>query len=117
MQAWPALQLSTDSLAFGSVPVGASETRSFTLTNDGGSPATITASTPPSSVGLSTPSTGLSEGALLAPGASVVASVTFAPGTTGAASSSWLLDANDGLGRAPSPSPARAPPPFRPTCR
>ncbi len=90
----PDLVLSAATLAFGTVPLGASETLSFSLTNEGGSPATITASAPPSAgVGFSGSAAGLTAGSVLAPGASEVESVTFAPAATGPTSDGWVITA------------------------
>jgi hypothetical protein len=91
------LQLSGSSIDFGSVLVGGTVTKSFTLTNVGGAPVTITKSKPPFG-GEFSPVTSLPEGSTIAPGASVTEQVTFAPTAPGDASGVWEINADDGLG-------------------
>ena len=95
----PSLELSPQTVDFGSVPVGASEQRTFTITNTGTTTATVTISKPPvTGVGFTAVSS-LTEDTAIAAGASVTETVAFAPPTTGAATDQWIIDASDGLGR------------------
>ncbi len=91
------LTLSTPLLPFGSVAVGTPATRSFTLTNTGGTNVTITKSKPPFG-GEFTAITSLPEGLTIAPGQTVSEQVTFAPTTTGSAAGAWQINGDDGLG-------------------
>jgi len=98
----PALQLSTTSLQYGQVPLGVTATQTFTVRNVGGTPLTITKSKPPQADnGFSADAASISalaEGTVIAPGASVQARVNFTAGTLGPATSSWVINANDGSG-------------------
>ena len=91
------LQLSSDTVDYGSVLVGDSVTKSFTLTNVGGGPVTITKSKPPFG-GEFSAVTSLPEGTTIAPGDSVEEQVTFTPTATGDASGVWEINGDDGLG-------------------
>ncbi len=93
----PQLTLSTTALSFGSVVVNAEKSISFTVTNTGGGPLSITKSKPPTG-GIFTATTTITEGTTIAAGASVAAVVRFSPSVAGAASASWDLNGNDGLG-------------------
>ena len=91
------LSISPLSLAFGSVPVGQSASRSFTITNTGGSPATISVSKPPSAQDFHA-DTSLPEGSTIAAGASVTETVSFTPTSTGDQSDYWQITGTDGQG-------------------
>jgi hypothetical protein len=91
------LQLSSQAIDFGSIPVGATATRSFTITNAGGTPVTIEKSKPPFG-GAFAATTTLPEGTSIAPGQTVTESVTFSPTATGPASGAWAITGNDTSG-------------------
>ena len=92
----PAVEVTPSTVEFGSVADGVTETGSFTLTNTGGTAATITSSTPPGAGVGFTPTT--TAPAMLAPGASATEKVAFTPTSEGSVSDTWVLNANDGLG-------------------
>jgi hypothetical protein len=94
----PAVEESPSIIDFGSVPDNVTETRTFTLTNTGGSPATITSSVPPAAGSGFAATTGIPAGSVLAPGASATETVAFTPTSQGALAASWTVNANDGLG-------------------
>ena len=92
-----ALQIASENNEYGSVAVGSSSAKTFTVTNTGGTTVTITKSKPPSG-GAFAATTSLAEGTTIAPGASVSESVTFAPSATGPASGSWTINGDDATG-------------------
>ena len=92
-----ALETAPSTVAFGSVPDGVTETRTFTLTNSGGSPDTITTSTPPSGASGFAAVSGLPVGRVIPAGGSVVETVAFDPGAEGALAGTWTIAGNDGL--------------------
>jgi hypothetical protein len=92
-----ALQVTDESLAYGDVPLGETVTRSFTVTNTGGTTVTITKSKPPTG-GAFAAATTLSEGTTLAPGASLEEQVAFSPTAAGAASAVWPINGDDTTG-------------------
>jgi hypothetical protein len=94
----PSVEVSPAALQFGAVPEGVTETRQVTLTNTGGSAATITASAPPSAHRGFTATTSLPVGTTIAPGASVTETVAFDPNAEGALTDGWTITANDGQG-------------------
>lgn len=118
------LSVSTGAVNFGTVAVGATVTRTFVLSNVGGTTLTIQQSTPPSG-GAFTATTGLPAGTTLDPGQTLVESITFAPAKAGAKSATWQITGDDtsgphqvqltgtGVGKRPSISPG--PPRFIPT--
>ncbi len=91
------LQFSSQAVDFGSVPVGSTETKSFTITNTGGTPVHINKSKPPFGAAFAATST-LSEDTAVAPGQTVTESVKFSPTATGAASGQWLITGDDSTG-------------------
>jgi outer membrane protein assembly factor BamB len=91
------LNISPMSLDFGSVRKRTTVTRTFTLTNVGGSPLTIEKSKPPIK-GAFASNTQLSEGTILAAGSTTTLSVTFSPKTTGVFTDQWIITANDNKG-------------------
>ncbi|HEY2398537.1 MAG TPA: choice-of-anchor D domain-containing protein [Solirubrobacteraceae bacterium] len=82
---------------FGEVEVGKTASKSFTITNTGGTNVSITKSKPPSG-GEFTATTTLSEGTTIKPGETLTESVTFAPTAAGPASGAWQLNGNDTTG-------------------
>ena len=84
-------------LDFGTVQVGQSEAKTFTISNGGGQRLTITRSKPPAS-GVGFTGSDLPEGSSLAPGESVTLSVTFAPTANGDAMDHWDLNADGDQG-------------------
>ncbi|MFE9440384.1 choice-of-anchor D domain-containing protein [Streptomyces sp. NPDC006602] len=71
------LEFSTSSLDFGPVPIGSSKSLSFTLTNTGNIPVTVTKAKAPTG-DFNSPMQ-LSEGLVIGPGQTAVQSVTFTP--------------------------------------
>jgi hypothetical protein len=92
----PHMSLSATVLPYGDVGIGGSRSLSFTVTNDGGGPLTITRSKLPS--GAFSATTDIPEGTVIASGASVTGTVRFAPTALGPASANWELNSNDGTG-------------------
>ena len=84
-------------LNYGNVQVGSTGVLTFTLTNSGGSPATISVSKPPLT-GAFHAQTSLAEGSTIQPGDSVTERVTFSPTSTGVQTTTWQITANDGQG-------------------
>jgi hypothetical protein len=91
------LQITPLSNDYGNVALGQTATRSFTLTNDGGSSLTISLSKPPVK-GPFTATTTLGEGTTIAAGATLTESVTFKPTAVGSTADAWVIAANDGQG-------------------
>ncbi len=92
--------LQIDSLAndFGAVLLGSSLTKSFTITNTGGTAVPITKSKPPIG-GEFAPASELPEGTTIQAGESVTERVTFAPTLLGPATpGQWLITGEDGNG-------------------
>jgi hypothetical protein len=92
----PHMVLSTTSLAYGNVVVGGSKSLSFTVSNNGGGPLSLTKSKPPAGVFAAT--TTIAEGTTIPAGNSVTGVVRFSPTATGAASATWDITGNDGSG-------------------
>ncbi len=90
------LSISPKSINYGSVPEGSSSTRTFTVSNTGGTNLTITKSKPPVT-GPFSATTQLSEGTTLLPGESVTETVVFTPSAVGTVTDSWVINANDGV--------------------
>ncbi len=91
------LVISSTSVPFGSVGLGATVLANFTLTNNGGSPITFLKSKPPA-LGPFLAQTSLPEGSSLGAGASVTETVAFTPTQLGTVSDMWFLNAADGTG-------------------
>jgi hypothetical protein len=91
------LQISSENIDFGPTPVGTSATKTFTITNSGGTSLTITKSKPPFG-GAFTATTSLQEGTTIAPGQTLTESVTFAPTGVGSAAGDWAITGDDGSG-------------------
>ena len=94
----PALEVAPSTLDFGSVAEGVTESRTFTVTNTGGSPDTIATSNPPSDGQGFAASAGLAGGNVITPGQSVTETVSFTPTAQGPLSDSWTFAGSDGLG-------------------
>ena len=95
------LTVDPPALDFGARPLGTAEVRSFTLTNSGGAPLTLTKSKPPT-LGAFSPASAdfgdgnpIPEGTVLAGGESVEVPVRFQPFVLGDAADSWILNATD----------------------
>ncbi len=87
-----ALYVENEALEYGQVPVGSSESKSFTITNTGGTAVDVTKSKPPIG-GEFTATTSLPEGeSTIAPGESVTETVKFTPTATGPASDFWPIN-------------------------
>jgi HYDIN/CFA65/VesB family protein len=92
------LGISPATVDFGPVATMTTATKSFTLTNSGGTPVTINKSKPPLG-GDFTATTALNEGTTIPPGQSVTETVTFTPQATGPASAgTWAITGDDGSG-------------------
>jgi iron transport multicopper oxidase len=91
------LQITSESNDFGSVTVGTTATKSFTITNTGATTVTISKSKPPFG-GEFAAQTRLDEGTAITPGASVSEVVSFAPTAPGSASDAWVINSNDDTG-------------------
>jgi iron transport multicopper oxidase len=91
------LQFSTQAVDFGNVAVGSTASRTFTISNVGGTTVTINKSKPPFG-GAFGASTSLPEGTAIAPGQTVTETVTFTPTSAGPASAAWLITGNDVTG-------------------
>src|SRR6185437_14014335 len=107
------LQFSSQAVDFGPTLVGTTATRSFTITNTGGTAATIEKSKPPFG-GAFAATTSLPEGTAIEPGQTVSETVTFSPTAVGPASGAWAITDNQsgshpvqftGTGATPSTTP------------
>jgi iron transport multicopper oxidase len=92
-----ALAIANEAIEYGQVLVGSSESRSFTITNTGGTAVELTKSKPPIG-GAFTASTSLPEGTTLAPGESLTETVEFTPTAPGPASAVWPINGKDTTG-------------------
>ncbi len=91
------LQFSSQAVDFGSVTLGSTASRTFTISNVGGTAVTINKSKPPFG-GAFAPATSLPEGTSIAAGQTVSETVTFAPTSPGPASGAWQITGDDGSG-------------------
>jgi hypothetical protein len=91
------LQIAGETNEFSPTIVGASSTRSFTLTNTGGTAVTVTKSKPPTG-GDFAASTVLPEGSTIEPGESVTERVIFTPTGPGYTSGMWQINGDDTSG-------------------
>lgn len=91
------LALSTKALRFGRVAVGAHKRRTFTVSNRGGTPLTITKSKPPATHGVSAASR-LDESTVIQPGKSVTETMVFAPSVVGPITVGWIITGDDDRG-------------------
>ena len=92
-----ALQVTGEHLEYAPTAVGATTTKTFTITNIGATAVALTKSKPPIG-GAFTAITSLPEGTTIAPGASVTETVAFTPTAPGYASASWPINGNDSTG-------------------
>lgn len=92
-----ALQLSSEAIEFGQVPIGSSEEKSFTIMNTGGNAVPITKSKPPIG-GAFAATTSLPEGTTIGPGESLTETVKFTPTGTGSANDVWPINGEDTTG-------------------
>src|SRR5262249_44907779 len=89
----------SETVDFGAVPVGTTASRTFTITNDGGTAVTIDKSKPPfGGAFAASPPTSLPEGTTIEPSQSVTETVTFAPTSLGPAGGTWQITGDDGSG-------------------
>jgi hypothetical protein len=91
------LKITSENNEFGEVAVGKTATKSFTISNVGGTNVSITKSKPPSG-GEFAATTMLPEGTTIAPGETLTEKVTFAPTASGAASGAWVINGDDSTG-------------------
>lgn len=90
------LTIAPSTVDFGAVALGSTTTQTFTLTNNGNIPVTVTKAKAP--ISDFTSATPLPEGQQLAPGQSWVQSVTLTPTKLGTDSDSYEMTSNDGTG-------------------
>ncbi|NJP45467.1 choice-of-anchor D domain-containing protein [Actinacidiphila epipremni] len=90
------LVLNPSPLNFGAVVRGSSSTRSFTITNTGNVPVTVTKAKAPA--GVFTSSDPLAEGLVIGPEQSVRQTVTFSPTATGSQSATYEVTGDAGQG-------------------
>jgi iron transport multicopper oxidase len=91
------LKIENESNEYGPVAIGTTATRTFTVTNTGGTNVNITKSKPPSGGEFTATST-LAEGTTVLPGETVKETVVFTPTAPGAASGVWALNGDDTTG-------------------
>lgn len=91
------LAIRSETNDYGSVQVGQRTTKSFTVSNTGGVPVTITKSKPPTG-GAFAATTTLAEGTVIQPGQTLTESVTFAPNAAGSLSGTWAINGDDSTG-------------------
>jgi hypothetical protein len=91
------LQISSESNDFGEVAVGTTVTKTFTLSNSGGSDVTINKSKPPFG-GEFTATSALPEGTTMLPGQTLTETVVFTPTAAGAVTGEWQITGDDGSG-------------------
>lgn len=84
------LTITPETVDYGGVPVGAQETRAFTVANTGGSAVTIFESNAPAG-GAFAATSALPEETEIAAGEALTETVRFAPHSPGAASDAWVL--------------------------
>jgi hypothetical protein len=82
---------------YGAVQVGNTLSKSFKLTNTGGTNITITKSKPPTG-GAFAATTTLSEGTTIVPGETLSETVTFTPQAPGVTRGAWEINGNDTSG-------------------
>jgi HYDIN/CFA65/VesB family protein/putative pyrroloquinoline-quinone-binding quinoprotein len=93
-----ALHIENETIEYGKVPLGSSESKGFTITNTGGTAVPLTRSKPPIG-GAFEATTLLPEGTTIEPGESVAETVKFTPATTGPATGVWSINGEDTTGR------------------
>lgn len=91
------LEIRNETNDYGTVVAGQRLTKSFSVSNTGGVPVTITKSKPPTG-GAFAATTTLAEGTTINPGQTLTESVTFAPNAAGALSGTWSINGDDSTG-------------------
>ncbi|MGZ4232203.1 MAG: choice-of-anchor D domain-containing protein [Solirubrobacteraceae bacterium] len=91
------LQFSADALDFGTTLFGSAGSKTFAITNAGGTDVTITKSKPPFG-GAFAPTTSLPEGTTIAPGQTLTEGVRFTPSGLGPFTGTWEITGDDGSG-------------------
>jgi hypothetical protein len=91
------LEIRSETNDYGTVTVGQRAAKSFTVSNTGGVPVTVTKSKPPTG-GAFAATTTLAEGTTIQPGQTLTESVTFAPNAAGALSGTWSINGDDSTG-------------------
>lgn len=90
------MSLSTSTIDFGQVPVGTTATQSFTITNTGAGPMTLTLAKAPE--GVFTSNVPAVEGDTIAPNGTRTISVQFTPTALRSEMGAYVLTADDGKG-------------------
>ena len=90
------MSITPNPIDYGSVALGASVTKTFTITNTGNVVLTLNKAAPPA--GEFTTATPVSEGQQISPGDSIVQSITFKPTTLGADAEQYSITGDDGQG-------------------
>jgi hypothetical protein len=88
------LHVTSETNEYGSVAVGSTVTKSFSITNSGGTAVTITKSKPPIG-GSFAATTLLQEGSTIQPGETVTEKVAFTPTAPGYLSGNWQINGDD----------------------
>ncbi len=91
------LKFTPETVEYGNVPVGSTASKTFTITNTGGTNVTLTKSKPPLGGSFAATST-LSEGTTIAPGETITETVAFSPTSPGGATGVWVLNGTDTSG-------------------
>ncbi|MEA2207582.1 MAG: hypothetical protein QOF54_59, partial [Solirubrobacteraceae bacterium] len=91
------LKITSEKNEYGEVAVGQTATKSFTISNVGGTNVSITKSKPPIG-GAFAATTTLPEGTTIAPGETLTEKVTFTPTAAGAANGLWVINGDDSTG-------------------
>ncbi len=91
------IAISPTTIDFGSVTIGQTMTRSFTVGNNGGTPLTILKSKAPVANRFQAATT-LSEGTVIQPHTHVTETVRFRPTTRGVSYDHWTINGNDDTG-------------------
>ncbi|HEU4702435.1 MAG TPA: choice-of-anchor D domain-containing protein [Conexibacter sp.] len=91
------LEVRSETNDYGTVVVGQRLSKSFTVSNTGGVPITITKSKPPTG-GAYAATTTLAEGTVIQPGQTLTESVTFAPNAAGTLTGTWSINGDDSTG-------------------
>lgn len=92
-----ALEITKGAIEYGPVTIGSSESKSFTITNTGGTAVEVTKSKPPIG-GAFAATTSLSEGTTIEPQESLTETVQFTPTVVGPATAVWVLNGKDTTG-------------------
>ncbi len=88
------LHVTSETNEYGPLIVGSTVTKSFTITNSGGTAVTITKSKPPIG-GSFAATTSLQEGSTIQPGETVTETVAFTPTAPGYLSGNWQINGDD----------------------